>query len=263
MPSPWIPAIENIINGEPVDQQVANRPHSQLAQRTEYLREILDAIGAGRSSFDVDSPLSPSVEVGMALYWNADLKEFAPAIASLEFTSNGNFTGRISDQSYVVGVCTGKTSSTRGTVTFWGRVPSLDVSNVLDDQTPGPKFLSPLEAGKFVSYKPPVGIYSMFVQVADDPTQAEVIIMPSPREVLEDHIHYALNLETTVAATSGDQGWLVAGDPSFGGLAPAGAVYGYNINQDPAVYELFPFSRRRTSISRCLAPVPTRNLLST
>lgn len=241
MPPPWIPIIQSIINGEPVDAQVPNRPLGQLSQRTEYLRAIVNAIGAGKGSFDFEAALSLDVFEGAAVYWDTVKKEYALGLAAFDFSDANNFQS-IAQSAFVVGVCIDKTTSTRGTVALWGRVDEVDFSISTEGSfVPGPYYLSAVDPGHLVTMRPPVGVLVMMGLDSISGTSSSAIVMPSPREMLQDHIHYKLSLTVDLAATTGDPGWFDSSDGVFGGLAPVGAIYGYLIDNDPKVKDLFPF----------------------
>jgi len=83
-----------------------------------------------------------------------------------------------------------------------------------------------------------------------------VVVNPDVKDFLEDHIHYSVNLVampagdcdvvsdgSTHAVTTPDptqQGWLPADHASFGGVAPAGAKFGYNMAAHPELQSLWP-----------------------
>lgn len=236
MPPPWVTLLDLIRNGEPVSAEITNRPLTELGQRTDYLKALMDMLSIGKAVFDIDAAMSPLVQEGYAVYWDQVNQEYAPALAALSYNQEGVYGGN-ADSAYVLGVCAGKASPTRGTVLFDGRADNVDFSGAIEGGGPlqaGPYFLSATQPGKMTKSRPPVGIYVMFGLNA-----ATSIVAPSPREVLENHIHYRIPLKyPNIIDGSGGVGWTDVFDIS---LAPAGTRYRYVIEEDPQAYNLFPF----------------------
>jgi hypothetical protein len=237
MPPPWITLVNLLRNGEAVSAEVTNRPMQELGQRTEYLKALLDTLSIGQSIFDLDVAMSMDVQEGFAVYWDKAKQEYAPALAQLSYNAEGVYGGN-ADSAYVLGICAGKSSRTRGTVIFGGRAAGVDFSNAIEGGgalDAGPYFLSASEPGKMTKDRPPVGIYVMFGL-----NTGEAVVTPAAREVLDDHIHYKLPLTYghIISGPSGGTGWTDVYDAS---KAPAGARFRYVVEEDPTVYALFPF----------------------
>lgn len=236
MPPPWVTLLDLIRNGEGVSAEVTNRPITELGQRTDYLKALLDMLSLGRAIFDIDMAMSPSVLEGQAVYWDSANQEYAQALAQLSYNAEGVYGGN-ADSAYVVGICASKSAQTRGTVLFSGSAEGIDFSNAIEGGGAlgsGPYFLSATEPGKMTRNRPAVGIYVMFGQGVSG-----AIVAPSPREVLEDHIHYRLPLTYgNIVDGSGGVGWTDVFNVS---LAPVGARFRYMVEEDPPVYSLFPF----------------------
>lgn len=236
MAPPWVALLSLIQNGEPVDASVANRVSLQLGQRTEYLKAIVDILGAAKGTFDLDAAVAPDVQEGFAVYWNGTNLRYENALAVLD-TLNSAVYSNVADSAYCVGICVGKASPVRGTVMFGGVAETVDFSTAIGGTLQaGPYFLSSVEPGHMVRQRPPVGIVVMFGMQNLGPTSGTAFVMPTPREILEDHIHYRLPLE--YGTTLGDPGWSNILDPN---IAPAGARYRYTEESDPEISQLFPF----------------------
>jgi len=239
--SSWISLIEKIQNGEPVAASIANRAVTQLAQRTDYLKDLVDAVVYTQNNIHFNAAVSPEVVAGMAVYWNPSTLEYAPALAALE-PSGASQYGDLAASSYVAGICVSKPQATAGTVCLNGRYESIDLSGAIDTTiAAGPYFLSTTEAGKLVTSEPQIGIQVLIVTETRGATETDVIVAPQPRNLLESHVHYKLTLTMDVIIDDADEGWLVAAHPAFSGTAPVGAVYGYNIAADTDVADAFPF----------------------
>ncbi|HHA18730.1 MAG TPA: hypothetical protein ENK70_03385 [Methylophaga sp.] len=241
MPPSWVPIVQAIINGESIDSIVTNRPLNQLAERTEYLNVLFNTTGLGRGAFDFDAPMAADVYEGAAIYWDGDNKEYALALAAIAFNEAGNY-GSYADSSYAVGICVGKTTSVRGIVALNGRIDGVDFSTSIGGAVQsGPYYVSMTTPGAMTLNKPTVGVLAMFGMESESPTSGSAIVMTTFKNLVEDHIHYVVDLDTATDVSGTTKGWVAAGNAIFNGLAPAGAVYGYNIGQDDTVNDLFPF----------------------
>jgi hypothetical protein len=101
--------------------------------------------------------------------------------------------------------------------------------------------------------RPPVGV---FVATLHGDLNGSAAVQPTPRSVLEDHIHYSFEMYAQPAGVlecSGRDllysffsvdtalpGWLPADDAIFGGQAPAGAKFGYNLSRHPSLERVWP-----------------------
>lgn len=255
MVSPWQTALNPVRNGEPVNANVTNRLPNQLAARTQYLKDILDAVNAGAVLMGRDVAVAAGVEVGHVVYWDAANQRYDKAIAKVSFDATlGGFT--LASSSFPLGICSFKYGTTRADIVLKGLAKFCDFTNGIGSvgntaEEAGPYYLSATVAGMMTKQKPPVGVYCMFLR-GDLYTHVD----PVPREFLESHIHYALDLYAnpagTLAAPAPETvyefltvdntmpGWLPASDSIFGGAAPSGAKYGYNLSQHQALERLWP-----------------------
>lgn len=257
MATPWREDLKQIRDGEQVRASVANRPIERVGDRTQYLKERLDALEAGEALFRTGVAMNSSVLVGHALYWNAAASEYDRAIAAAE-VDPADGTLKLKNTSFVVGLCYAKTSSTVGTVITIGTISGFDFTNAIGtsgttEAEAGAYYLSSSEAGKLVKSRPPVGIYVLYLNGTSD---GSAHVNPTPRNIIDDHVHYVFDLTAWPAGTldptdpnetykfatvdPSAAGWLPADDAVFNGLAPAGAVFGYNIAQDAALANVFP-----------------------
>lgn len=238
MPPTWISILQMIANGEPVDASVTNRPLGQLASRTEYLKAIIDLLGASRASIDLDAAMSPDVFEGAAVYWDPVNLRYDLAKVAFDTAGTGAY-GSLADSAYVVGVCAGKTHSTRGTVVLNGRIDDVALAAGVEGGVlePGPYFLSYTAPGQMTKIRPPVGILCMFAMEVTGSSTGSAIVMPAPHELLENHIHYSATLAFGTVLDPAE-GWTDAFDV---GLAPVGALYRYTVEADTKLSGLFPF----------------------
>lgn len=260
MSGKWLQNITHITPGEPVDADVVNRPDRAIVERTQYLKDRLDAAALGQAIFDVDATISPDVLPGQPVYWNAQTQRYERALAAVE---NDNVTGTLVVQpsSDCLGLLYKKKNATLGDVVLRGIVRLPEIANaVVGPVDAGRYFLSSEEPGRLVKQRPPATVSICYVQgVKENCDDAPwVVVMPQIRDFLEDHIHYRFELvprpagshDPALAATSGRhtiaaadvelQGWLPADHASFNGKAPAGAVFGYNLKQHQQLARVWP-----------------------
>ncbi len=231
-----------------------------LEQRTNYLREVMDAIEAGMLLVRRDQPLSVDVAEGDAVYWNTTNKRYEQALAAV---ANDPVTSVFVPlpSADCLGICMIKDNSTTGTIATVGMVKlsqSVMESMIDGDVTPGRYFLSAANPGKLVSQRPAVTASIAYVlgPVDDCETDSWVFINPQLKDFLENHIHYQFQLTPLPAGThvppvpgehheitspdADARGWLPADHASFNDGAPAGAKFGYNLAAHSELNRLWP-----------------------
>jgi len=251
-PTPWVDLVRLITDGWDVNASDTNIPVNELVQRTQHLKDLLDSLGAGESLFYRSVAMDSSVKVGQPVYLDADAGVFKPALAAIDYDIYGNY-GPVSASSYVWGIVVTKDTSTLGDIMVAGILRDTDMADIIPDVTQsGAYYLSTLQAGKLSLQKPPVSVYVLYWWAESE----TALVIPTPREVLEDHIHYRFQLWAQPAGIAncpeyGDrhavilpdadaEGWLPAAHPVFEGVAPAGAKFGYNLPKDIELSRIFP-----------------------
>lgn len=261
MSANWPYNIKHVNPNEPVQAGVVNRPDQTLADRTEYLKERLDAAELGRAIFEVDATVSTDVLPGHPVYWNWATNRYERAVVAVTLDES---TQVFSTQpsSDCVGMCFKKKAADRADIVLRGLVVFPDLTNSIGETvTPGKYYLSAAEPGKLSKQKPPVTVVVCHVQGPRDncSDQLRVIVMPQARDYVEEHTHYRFDLvarpagvNTVTADESGQlrhtvtdpnpelQGWLPADHAVFNGRAPAGAVFGYNLQKHTAIANVWP-----------------------
>lgn len=252
--------VRHVQPNSPVSAGNTSASTRDLEARTNYLHEIIEAIEAGQLLVRRDQALSSAVLEGMAVYWDATNKQFAPAIAAVQNDpTSGVFVTLPSSD--CLGLCLVKDNPNSGTIALVGvlTMTPTDLANLIDGPIgPGRYYLSATTPGKLVQQRPPVSVAVAFVLgPADDcETNSVVFINPQMRDFLEDHIHYQFHLAAKPAGvhvppvpgeqhviTSPDiheKGWLPADHASFKGTAPPGAKFGYNLKADIALNRVWP-----------------------
>lgn len=251
-PTPWQALVRLINDGTPVDASTTNKPLYDLAQRDQYLKDLLDALGASEALYFRNAALKPEVKVGQAVYLDKTAGNYGQALAEVSFDIHGNW-GVVSDRAFVWGVVARKASSTVGDIVTFGVIRGVDLSLGIEDvDVSGPRYLSGATPGMLVIQKPAVSNYILYWDAA----RQIALVTPTPKDSLEGHIHYKFSLVPEPAGIPNNpaygenqeivtpdplrQGWLPADHPSFGGMAPPGAKFGYNLAKDENLATVFP-----------------------
>lgn len=256
----WPYNIKHVTPGEPVQAGIVGRPDRALQDRTDYLKQRLDAAELGRAVFDNDATIASDVLPGQPVFWNHLAKRYEKALAAVEVDT--------ATQAYVVqpsaecvGLCFKKKTATLGDIVLYGVVDLPELQNgVSGTVQPGRYYLSAVEPGKLVKQRPGVTVNVCYVQGATDECNPvpRVVVMPNTRELVDEHTHYRFELVARPAGTNvvyvadGKErhridnasdslaGWLPANHAVFNGKAPNGAVFGYNLLQHPALENAWP-----------------------
>ena len=256
----WLHNVKHVTPGEAIEAGVVGRPDRTLEERTDYLKDRLDAAELGRALFDADATIAPDVLPGQPVYWNYAAQRYEKALAAVE-TDPESQTLVVQPSSDCVGLCFNKKAADRGDIVLRGLVvfPNLD-SSVGQTVEPGRYFLSGVEAGKLVKQKPAVTVTVCHVQGPRDncADALRVIVAPQFKDYIDDHTHYRFDLVPAPAGTAGTvtadgvtrhvitaadpnlPGWLPADHESFAGKAPTGAAFGYNMARHPALARVWP-----------------------
>jgi hypothetical protein len=254
----WLHNIKHIQPGEPVEAGVVGRPDRTLEERTEYLKDRLDAAELGRALFDSNATIASDVLPGQPVYWNYTSQRYERALAAVE-VDQATQTLVVQPSSDCVGICYRKKSATLADIVLRGIVDLPELTNAVGPNiAPGRYYLSSAEPGKLVQQRPAVTVYVCYVQGPKDNCSdvPRVVVMPHVRDFLDDHTHYRFDLTCQPAGThvppadGGTHtitspnvnlpGWLPASHASFNGKAPAGAVFGYNLSQHLALSRVWP-----------------------
>lgn len=253
--TPWESLIRFISDGEAVKASVANRAPTSLATRTQYLYERLQSLSAGEALFLHYQKMESSAAPGDLVYFDETYNGYKKALAAVEYNETAGWF-MLADTAFVVGMVYQKTGTEVGHILTAGTLRDFDLSNAIVNgsaTTPGPYFLSMQTPGKLTLQKPPIGIYMLYNR-----GDGTFHFMPTPRDLLEDHVHYRFELyakpagqancitrgdgqvHQVVDPDTNDTGWLPAEHPVFAGAAPDGAKFGYNLSKHEALQRVWP-----------------------
>lgn len=263
----WLHNIKHVNPGEPVQAGVVSRPDRTLEDRTDYLKDRLDAASLGRVLVDSDATICSSVLPGQPVYWNWVERRYERALAAVAVDP---ITQTLTAQpsSSCVGICLKKRADTVGDIVLQGVVELAELQNAIDGPiTPGQYWLSSDEAGKLVKYRPQIAVSVCHVQGPKDTctTAPRVVIAVNSQDFTANHTHYRFELVMLPAtpgaadlpgygvvfdesgclvtlpdADAAEAGWLPADHPVFNGKAPNNAKFGYNFTQHPQLAAAWP-----------------------
>ncbi len=252
--TPWQTSVDLLVDGQPVNAATTNVPITELAQRTQSLKEVQDSLEAGSLLRIPDAVLQGGLAVGTVLYLDTD-GVFKPAQVVLADTQAG---GAAAKESYVYGLILSKATDTSGIVAVLGRISAATISTsqwaaVMAGGVwaAGHYFLSNEDPGKLSTDPGALAIY-----VGQAMSDGSFLVKATP-PVYGTHTHYHFALSGNPAGTANspsvgqDQNILVADSSARGWLpvssfdpdtVPAGAKFGYNITHadDAALLAVFP-----------------------
>lgn len=269
--------VNHVQPGSPVSASNTSRATRQLEQRTNYLREILDAIEAGQLLARQDQTVSADVQVGHVVYWDSENKQFDLALAAaIHDVTTGAYVA--AESANVIGICISKSATKTGTIALLGMAklpPAVLEVMIYGEITAGRYYLSGLTPGRLVRQRPAVSVPVAYLhgQVDSCDEDSWVYINPQIKDFLEEHVHLQFPLAPFpagdhVVPLSVDQchtiinpdvalpGWLPADHASFNGKAPAGAVFGYNLAAHPELSRCWPPIPATSAVLELFQPIP-------
>lgn len=247
MADAYTPDIPYVQDGEAVAAAVANRPTRTLAGNDQYLKDRLDGAALGEALVAFNRTLDPALRVGQPAAYDPVAARFTPALAELVVdTASGALVP--SARSQAVGLLVNKASATLGDLLVAGVYPVDLTASAGAGAAPGLYYLSSSTPGGLTRQKPPVAAPVLFYDGASAYFSATL------RDGTEAHSHYSFALtcapagnnvvtsmrHTIPAPDPTLPGWLPAGHATFGGRAPHGAVWGYNIAKDAGLSSIWP-----------------------
>lgn len=252
----WKEVVRRVLDGQPVNAASDGAPIADLEQRTQYLREALDAATSGRALIEFDVPLDAATVEGTPVYIDTD-GVWKPAQA--EVYTTGVQSGRLKPNAFVAGIVASKTASTRGDILLGGILDGLTLSNVTDGvpAVPGNYFLSATKPGVLVAESSGAAGIAVGQLLAN----GAFLFSRWPKNGAEDHLHFkfplvgapaVLNYTDVTPPTTGaahvitvgavdlsKPGWVPIDHPSAP-VAPIGAKFWYNISADVVLQQAFP-----------------------
>jgi hypothetical protein len=250
--------VQHVAEGSPVSASNTSRPTRQLEDRSNFLREQLDSIEEQRLLLYPSQTVEPDAEVGQAVFWNDQTKQFERALAGVEPDPVSGALVPLASAD-CLGMIVRKINSTLADIATIGVAQFDSLAAAIDGSVlPGRYYLSAETPGKITRQKPAVSIPVCHVMGPQNDCDETIwaLLLPQPRDFLEEHVHYRFDLVChpagdTLPPTPGvchqifnpnvaHAGWLPADHASFNGHAPRGASFGYNLAAHPALQKLWP-----------------------
>lgn len=240
-----------VADGDPVEAGRVNRPLRQVDQNTRYVWEVLQAAGVGSTVYARRVAAAEDVVPGVAVYFDPLTRRFARGLAAAELDEAAGVVVT-APSAQVWGVVARKHQADLVDVLLFG-VADVDLSAAVVDGPPdaGVYYLSAVVPGGLTRQRPPVS-----VPVLRRTPDGRVFVMPQFVDFLDRHTHYQFRLVCRPAGATSPPppggrhrvvdgnallpGWLPADHPVFAGRAPAGAVFGYNLQAHPALRAAWP-----------------------
>ena len=214
----WEHLIRLIQNGEAVEADVANRAPSALANRTQFLYDLFTDASLGEALFLREVTVESTADIGDAVYYDDADDTYKLALAAVEELDGQTGLYVTSNTAHVVGIVYEKHGDTIATLVTGGTVRNLALG--LDT---GPYYLSADTPGQLVAKRPHIGVYVLYYGASNN----RVHVSPTPKDLLESHIHYKFELES---------GLWDDGATAY----PHDATWGYNVSMDTALNNVWP-----------------------
>lgn len=234
-----------IQDGQSVSGAVTNRPTEALAQNSLYLLSRIEALEAMSGVYVRNASADPALLVGQPAFYNAVTHRFEKALGDAETDeTTGELIPKASAN--VRGIVTARATDASVDVLTSGSA-TVDLANAIAG-TPvegGLYYLSNNTAGRLLLQRPAIGIPVLQVGALQSDGTYQVFVNPQFADFLNQHRHFSYQL---VCLPAGDtsppgmdgrheitdpddsiEGWLPADSDIFDGLAPEGALFGYNL----------------------------------
>jgi len=234
-----------ITNGEPVTAGVANRVPMQHERDIEDIYSMLGQSLHGQGVIARDMPVEAAAVVGMAVSYSSVTQQWQRALAAAE---TDTLTGqlKLAPIAKVWGVILTKPTATSAHILISG-IADIDLSSAVSGGGVAGKcyFLSGVEPGKLTTDTSSIAIAVLQTAGINADGTHRVSVNVSAPDVMNAHRHYRFTLQARPSGThivpdyggvhvinpvdASIEGWLPAGHSIFGGKAPIGAKFGYNL----------------------------------
>lgn len=253
----YTPTVRTVANGQPVEASVTNQGVQDLAQRTDWLKQQLQASTAGVQLVIKQQPVTPSLAVGTPVYLDTATSTFKAALGAIDPATYKTVLASSMWQGIVLAIS--------------GSSADILIAGVMQQSTAawatifesgvfaaGPVYLSETSSGKYETAPGALGIY-IGVMRAD----GTLMTRGATASPFATHVHLQRTLLGQPAGTVVDpafggtqvvttpnpasQGWLPATNLYFPGFTvglqiPTGAKFGYNVQHpsETALRQIFP-----------------------
>ena len=226
----WSNVVTNIKNTDPVEARIVNTPINQLAERTNYLKAILNNITASEFNYLSFMPVSATVEVGQAVYWDSANRRFGAVQAGWDDTLSPYGSLLPAQSSYMTGILVSKHTGDTGAIVISGYISDFqNLEELFGEANPaaGVYYVSGDTPGQLTATAPPMTIPAVMYD-----GEGNILFMPTG-SIVSQHDHHTYELLSSL--------WIPATAANFPDMnIPSGAQWGYDMeNADPALNSLF------------------------
>jgi len=217
----WTANIKKIGDTDEVSAAVINVPIQQLASRTEYLKVVIENATSNEFNYLNNVAIVGQMEVGQAVYWDAEARAFAPTLAKWQESLTEAGSLQIAESTVFIGILVNKFTKFTGSVISGGRIKDFENIDVLFGESnpeAGMYYLSDVSPGQVTKTSPPMSALAL---IYDGDSS---IMIPSINADRSTHDHITISLT--------DQ-WIDATDTLWETWEieiPTGAIYGYRID---------------------------------
>ena len=234
MARPWVD-VRRYSDGQSIDAATLNIPVEDLVSRTDYLKDLLSGFGDPFASVIISNLTydESEVSIGDVVYIDADTSYSAnPINVHLAKSVVDAMDSLASYKSaFAIGIVSSIQTNTKCSVTIYGQVKNLAITNLTDDQsdTPGVYYLSGRTAGKITMY--PSGPQVLIGTFLKD----RCFLTPNHKSFAESHIHRSVKLSTQIL--TGDD---ITSDSTEGWVAEDGGGYKYKMAKGSMLDKFYP-----------------------
>lgn len=231
---PWVD-VRRYSNGQSIDADTLNIPVEDLVSRTDYLKSLLDSFGEPFASVIISNLTydESEVSIGDVVYIDADTSYSANPINVHLAKSVVDAMDSLASykSSFAIGIVSSIQTTTKCSVTIYGQVKNLAITNLTDDQsdTPGVYYLSGRTAGKITMY--PSGPQVLIGTFLKD----RCFLTPNHKSFAESHIHRSIKLSTQILTGSD-----ITSDSTEGWVEEDGGGYKYKMAKGSMLDKFYP-----------------------
>lgn len=219
----WKSVVTRIKSSDSVAADVVNTPLSQLAERTDYLKAVMENMTASEFNYLSNIPISAALEVGQAVYWDSGNRRFGPALArwSDDLSDYGSLLP--AESAYFSGILVSRHTGETGSVIISGYISNFhNIEDLFGEASPeaGVYYVSAEKPGVLTKDAPPMTVPAVMYDGAGN-----VIMLPTG-SIVSQHDHRQYRLSSAF--------WIPATPENFPGMdIPAGANWGYDRENAP------------------------------
>jgi len=230
----WTSIIKKIKDTDAVSSEILNAPITQLSDRTEFLRVILDNLTTNEFNYVRNVSLDRNTVVGQAVYYDINNKVFSSTLAKWSDTLTSFGSLQPAPSSIFAGILVEKFTEQTGAIIINGYIKGFNHLSVLfgtSSPEAGIYYLSDSSEGKVTSIQPAMAAMALIYDGLGN------ILLPAINYDHSTHDHKKYLLLTTQ--------WLSANATNFPEISiPSGATFGYDISvasdEIKAAFNLYP-----------------------